>query len=97
MHAVGCSGANFLVYGAHLTPGDEVLMERPGYDPMAGACRLLGTTVRFFDRPASTGFAVDVDAIRRGLTPRTRLVILDRKSTRLNSSHIPLSRMPSSA
>ena len=25
------------------------------------------------------------------------LVILDRKSTRLNSSHIPLSRMPSSA
>ena len=26
-----------------------------------------------------------------------RLVTLDRKSTRLNSSHIPLSRMPSSA
>ena len=26
-----------------------------------------------------------------------RLVSLDRKSTRLNSSHIPLSRMPSSA
>ena len=26
-----------------------------------------------------------------------RKVILDRKSTRLNSSHIPLSRMPSSA
>ena len=24
-------------------------------------------------------------------------VVLDRKSTRLNSSHIPLSRMPSSA
>ena len=31
-------------------------MERPGYDPMAGACRLLGATVRFFDRPASAGF-----------------------------------------
>ena len=28
---------------------------------------------------------------------RTRSVGLDRKSTRLNSSHIPLSRMPSSA
>ena len=28
---------------------------------------------------------------------RPRLVIADRKSTRLNSSHIPLSRMPSSA
>ena len=29
--------------------------------------------------------------------PNTRSVMLDRKSTRLNSSHIPLSRMPSSA
>ena len=29
--------------------------------------------------------------------PEHRLRILDRKSTRLNSSHIPLSRMPSSA
>ena len=26
-----------------------------------------------------------------------KLIALDRKSTRLNSSHIPLSRMPSSA
>lgn len=76
VHAVGCSGANFLVYGASLSPGDEVLMERPGYDPMAGACRLLGATVQFFDRPASAGFAVDVDTIRHALTPRTRLVIL---------------------
>ena len=29
--------------------------------------------------------------------PRLTLTLLDRKSTRLNSSHIPLSRMPSSA
>ena len=32
------------------------------------------------------------DAFQRGQTPEQ-----DRKSTRLNSSHIPLSRMPSSA
>ena len=31
------------------------------------------------------------------LTPATGRPISDRKSTRLNSSHIPLSRMPSSA
>ena len=29
--------------------------------------------------------------------PQTRVYILDRKSTRLNSSHLKLSRMPSSA
>ena len=30
-------------------------------------------------------------------TKRKKKVVIDRKSTRLNSSHIPLSRMPSSA
>ena len=35
---------------------------------------------------------------RRDRTPReTEITFQDRKSTRLNSSHIPLSRMPSSA
>lgn len=76
VHAIGCSGANFLVMGAHVRAGDDVLMERPGYDPMAGACRLLGATVRHFDRRASEGFALDVDAIRAAITPRTRLIII---------------------
>ena len=35
-------------------------------------------------------------AVRRAVGKR-RVVLADRKSTRLNSSHIPLSRMPSSA
>ena len=36
---------------------------------------------------------VDID----GLSSFMRRHLVDRKSTRLNSSHIPLSRMPSSA
>ena len=40
--------------------------------------------------PASTGFAVAGRALNLGVLP-------DRKSTRLNSSHVSLSRMPSSA
>src|ERR1051326_2914356 len=35
--------------------------------------------------------------LARILRPRRLIVTTDRKSTRLNSSHIPLSRMPSSA
>ena len=31
------------------------------------------------------------------LSPESAIQVIDRKSTRLNSSHIPLSRMPSSA
>src|SRR5262245_44030089 len=38
MTAIGTSGANFLVVAAHVRPGEHVLMEWPGYDPLQGAC-----------------------------------------------------------
>ena len=37
--ASGCSGANFLACAALLEPGDEVLVERPNYDPLPAAAR----------------------------------------------------------
>lgn len=76
VHAIGCSGANFLVIAAHVRAGDAVLMETPGYDPLAGACRLLGATVHHFERRAADGFAIDTEAMRHALTPGTRLAIL---------------------
>lgn len=76
VHAIGCSGANFLVVASHVRPGDEVLMETPGYDPLAGACRLLGATVNRFQRRAADGFAIDTVAMRRAITPKTRLAII---------------------
>ena len=40
----------------------------------------------------------EVDEFQAGHVPGAELIPMgDRKSTRLNSSHIPLSRMPSSA
>jgi aspartate/methionine/tyrosine aminotransferase len=73
--AGGCSGANLLAIGASAGRGDEVLMESPFYDPIAGTCRLVGAGVRFFDRRGDD-YQLDLDALRRALTPRTRLVIL---------------------
>ena len=49
----GPSGANFLVCAALLEPGDDVLVERPGYDPLLGAPRLLGARVVRFDRDST--------------------------------------------
>ena len=48
--AQGTSGANFLLFAALLEPGDEVLVERPGYDPLLGAPRLLSARTNRFDR-----------------------------------------------
>lgn len=72
----GASGANFLVYAALLRPGDRVLVEWPGYDPQAGAARLLGAEVDTFDRGWGRRFALDADAVAAALTDRTRFVVL---------------------
>jgi len=72
----GCSGANLLVMAALLSHGDDVVMERPFYDPIIGAARLTGARVRFFDRRFEDGYALDLAALERAITPGTRLVVL---------------------
>jgi aspartate/methionine/tyrosine aminotransferase len=72
----GCSGANFVAIAALVGPGDDVLVERPAYDPLIGACRLMGARVRHFDRRYEDGYRLDPGAVEAALTPRTRLVIV---------------------
>ncbi len=74
--AQGASGANFLACAALLAPGDEVLVERPGYDPLMGAARLLGAHVVRFDREFESDYAVDPERVAAAITSRTRLVII---------------------
>jgi N-succinyldiaminopimelate aminotransferase len=64
-------------------PGDEVILIQPFYDSyspvaaMAGARRLVVPLV-----PDGRGFALDADALRRAVTPKTRALIV-------NSPHNP--------
>ncbi len=74
--AAGAAGANLLALAALVRPGDEVLVEWPGYDPQAGAARFLGAEVRTFARTWEEGFAVNPDRIAEAVTTRTRVVIL---------------------
>jgi aspartate/methionine/tyrosine aminotransferase len=74
--ANGAGGANFQVCAALLEPGDDVLVERPGYDPLLGAPQLLGANIIRFDRCFSDQFALDPDRVARAITPRTRLIIV---------------------
>lgn len=76
--AQGTSGANFLVCAALVEPGDDVLVEAPGYDPLLGAPRMLGANIVRFDRRFEDGWALDPAKVERALTPRTRLVIITR-------------------
>ena len=72
----GCSGANFIAISALVAACDDVLIERPTYDPLIGACRLMGANVRRFDRREDAAFGIDIGAVRNTLTPRTRLIIV---------------------
>jgi aspartate/methionine/tyrosine aminotransferase len=74
--AGGTSGANFLVFAALLEPGDEVLVERPGYDPLLGAARMVGAHTVRFDRVFAEGFALNPERVRAAMTPRTKLIVI---------------------
>ncbi len=74
--AQGASGANFLAFAALVKAGDDVLVERPGYDPLMGPVALLNANVTRFDRRFADGYRLDPDAVRAAMTPRTRLIVI---------------------
>ena len=76
VQAGGCSGANFLTMAALVGAGDDVLVERPTYDPLIGAARLMGANIVRFERRASNGFRIDPDDVRRAMTPKTKVIVI---------------------
>ena len=74
--APGCSGANFVAIAALVGPGDEVLIERPTYDPLLGACRLLGATIGRVERQFERAYGFDLDQIRASVRSRTKLIVV---------------------
>jgi len=74
--AIGTSFANYLVMAALLSPGDEVLIEHPAYEPLLSVARYLGVEIRRFHRRMENGFQLDTDEVRQLAGPRTRLIVL---------------------
>lgn len=74
--AAGTSMANHVAMAALLEAGDEVIVERPVYEPIVATARYLGANVRFFERRFEEAFAVDPGEVERLVTSRTRLVML---------------------
>jgi aspartate/methionine/tyrosine aminotransferase len=76
VEAAGTSMANHLAMAAILEPGDQVVMEHPAYGLLLDAALYLGAEVTRFARREEDGYQVDVEAVRRAVTPRTRMIVL---------------------
>jgi len=68
--------ANHLAMAAVITPGDDVLIERPAYGPIVEMASWLGANIRRFDRRPENQFQIDPDEMRRHLTARTSLIVM---------------------
>ena len=74
--APGTSMANHLAMAALFDPGDEVLIEHPAYELLVSAALYFGAEVKRFARAEENGYALDPAAIRRALTPKTKLIVV---------------------
>ena len=70
----GTSMANHLAMAALLEHGDEILIERPTYDPLLAVAEYLGAKIKRFPRRFEDGFKIDIDALEKQITSRTRLI-----------------------
>jgi aspartate/methionine/tyrosine aminotransferase len=74
--AIGTSMANYLAMSAVLEPGDEVIIERPAYDPMVEVGHYLGAVVKRIPRRPEHGWQVQIDELQKMVSGKTRLIVL---------------------
>ncbi len=72
----GTSMANHVAMAALIDHGDEILIEQPTYDPLLAIAEYLGTKIKRFPRRFEDGFEIDMDALEKQITSKTRLVVL---------------------
>src|SRR6266487_4709471 len=87
-------GLNVISHGFNWHEGDEVITtNHEHFSALAPLYQLrdrYGIVIRFADIGPKGGAPI-LEAFSDQVTPRTRLIVLDRKTTRLNSSHPSLS------
>jgi aspartate/methionine/tyrosine aminotransferase len=73
--STGVTGALSMIVKAFVAPGDQVLVERPGFDLLALIAQDAGANVEYVER-LSPQFKFDLDQIRQRVSPSTRLMII---------------------
>jgi aspartate/methionine/tyrosine aminotransferase len=88
-----CAGADeaiLLALATVLSPGDHAVVTWPGYSSLLEVTRATGAAVSVLRLDPESGWAVDVDELRRLLRPTTRAVVV-------NFPHNPTGALPDEA
>jgi len=84
---IGAEEALFALIMILVSPGDEVLVPDPGFPSYPILVRMAGGKPISYTLPPSRNFALDVEEVRRVMTPRTRLLILNSPSNPTGAVH----------
>ena len=71
----GSQEALYLALMTLVDEGDEVLLPDPGFVAYPTIVRMAGGVPKFYRLPAAREFEFDADEFRRGLSPRTKVVV----------------------
>ncbi len=72
----GTNEANLLVMMQTVDPGDEVVIDLPSWPQPYEVCKAIGAKVNIIKRRESLGWGLDLDELRRMVTPKTKLIFL---------------------
>jgi aspartate/methionine/tyrosine aminotransferase len=86
----GAEEAVFCLMNVMLGPGDHAIVTWPGYQSLYEIGRAAGAEVTLHELHETTGWALDLDLLRRQVTPDTRLIVV-------NLPHNPTGMLPDRA
>ena len=72
----GAAEANYLALRQLLEPGDEIIVERPGWPQADVLATSNGAVMREWQRDEASGWSLSLDALEELVTPRTRMIFL---------------------
>lgn len=73
----GAEEAVFCLMNVLVGPGDHAIVSWPGYQSLYEVARANGAEVTLHELHESNGWALDLDVLRRQVTPATRLIVVN--------------------
>ena len=86
----GAEEAIFCLLNVLVGPGDHAIVTWPGYQSLYEVARAAGADVTLHELREDAGWALDLDLLRRQVTPATRLIVV-------NAPHNPTGMLPDRA